>query len=125
VIEHPERIFVIDTGENSKINEPDYFKSSGWFANWFNQTMFKFEISREEEIDQQLLYLGIRPKDLSAVILTHLHLDHIDGLKYFPETKILVNKLEWEHPYGDLPRLYPSWFKPELIELDQPYASFD
>src|ERR1700709_45978 len=72
VIEHPEGIFVIDTGENANVNNKDYFKSSGWFANWFNKTMFKFRVSREQEIDEQLLKLGIRPKEVKAVLLTHL-----------------------------------------------------
>ncbi len=44
VIEHPEGIFVIDTGENTKIQTPGYFKSSGVFANWFNRAMFKFKM---------------------------------------------------------------------------------
>jgi glyoxylase-like metal-dependent hydrolase (beta-lactamase superfamily II) len=63
------------------------------FANWLNRAMFRFQISREQEIDKQLLKLNIKPKDVKAVFLTHLHLDHIDGLKHFPETKIVVNKL--------------------------------
>jgi N-acyl homoserine lactone hydrolase len=125
VVEHPEGVFVIDTGENSKVNNPDYFKSSGWFANWFNKSQFKFQVTPEDELDQQLLKLNIKPIDVKAVILTHLHLDHIDGLAYFPETKILVHKEEWEHPYGDLPKLYPAWFKPELIELNEKYETFD
>lgn len=125
VIEHPEGIFIIDTGENTNIQTPDYFKSSGVFANWLNRAMFRFKISREQEIDKQLLKLNIKPKEVKAVFLTHLHLDHIDGLKHFPETKIVVNKPEWEKPYGDLPKLYPHWFKPELIELNEQYECFD
>jgi N-acyl homoserine lactone hydrolase len=125
VIEHSEGIFIIDTGENTNIQTPDYFKCSGVFANWLNRAMFRFKISREQEIDKQLLKLNIKPKEVKAVLLTHLHLDHIDGLKHFPGTKIIVNKLEWEKPYGDLPKLYPHWFKPELIELNEQYECFD
>ncbi len=33
--------------------------------------------------------------------------------------------MEWEKPHGDLPKLYPDWFKPDLIELNEPYACFD
>jgi N-acyl homoserine lactone hydrolase len=69
--------------------------------------------------------LHIDIQNIKAVILTHLHLDHIDGLKYFPSTPILVNKYEWEKPYGDLPKLYPSWFKPSLIELDEKLGVFE
>jgi N-acyl homoserine lactone hydrolase len=125
VIEHPEGIYIIDTGVNANINNPNYFNSSGVFANWLNTTMFRFTIIREQEIDKQLLNLQINSQDVRAIILTHLHLDHVDGLKHFPNIKIIVNKIEWENPFGDLPKLYPNWFKPELIELKEGYQNFD
>ena len=125
IIEHPEGIFVIDTGENANVNDPGYFKSSGMFANWFDTTQFKFEVKVEEEIGSQLNDLDIPIEKIKAVILTHLHLDHIDGLKYFPSTPVIVNKKEWEKPFGDLPKLYPSWFKPQLVELNQKYDVFE
>jgi len=125
VIEHPEGVFVIDTGENADVNNPGYFKSSGIFANWFDTTQFKFEVPREEEIGPQLNGLGIPIEKVNSVVLTHLHLDHIDGLRYFPSTPIIVNKREWERPYGDLPKLYPSWFKPKLVELNERFEVFE
>jgi N-acyl homoserine lactone hydrolase len=125
IIEHPEGIFVIDTGENANVNDPGYFKSSGFFANWFDTTQFKFKVAREEEIDKQLQSLGIPVEKIKAVILTHLHLDHVDGLRHFPQTPVIVNKTEWQRPFGDLPKLYPSWFKPVLVELKDKYNVFD
>jgi glyoxylase-like metal-dependent hydrolase (beta-lactamase superfamily II) len=125
IIEHPEGIFVIDTGENADVNNPGYFKSSGMFANWFDTTQFKFKVNRQEEIGPQLSSLGIPIKKIRAVVLTHLHLDHIDGLKYFPATPIIVSKKEWERPFGDLPKLYPSWFKPTLVELSEQFDVFE
>jgi len=125
VIEHPEGIFVIDTGENANVTDKDYFKSSGIFANWFDTTQFKFQVEPAEEIGPQLQQLNIDINNVKAVILTHLHLDHIDGLKYFPSTEIIVNRYESEKPYGDLPKLYPSWFKPTLIELDEKLEMFE
>ena len=125
VVEHPERIFVIDTGENADVNNPGYFKSSGFFANWFDTTQFKFEVKPDEEIGPQLERLHVSNDTIKSVILTHLHLDHIDGLKYFPKNDILVNKHEWEKPFGDLPKLYPTWFKPTLVELNERYDVFN
>jgi glyoxylase-like metal-dependent hydrolase (beta-lactamase superfamily II) len=123
VIEHPERIFIIDTGENADVNNPDYFDSSGIFSKWFNRSTFKFEVSREQEIDKQIRKLNINPGD-ATVILTHLHLDHIDGLQFFPGSNVIVHQLEWERPYGDLPKLYPQWFRPTLINLNETYDCF-
>ncbi|MEM8909352.1 MAG: MBL fold metallo-hydrolase [Bacteroidota bacterium] len=64
--------------------------------------------------------LGIEIPAIKSVILSHLHLDHIDGLKYFSDTPIIVNQLEWDKPDGDLPQLYPQWFVPQKVKLDQP-----
>jgi len=125
IIEHPEGVFVIDTGENADVNKPGYFRSSGMFANWFDTTQFRFKVERDEEIGPQLDQLNIPLEKIKAVVLTHLHLDHIDGLKYFPATPIIVNKKEWERPFGDLPKLYPSWFKPILVDLAEPYDVFE
>ena len=125
VIEHPEGVFLIDSGAHSKINNDDYFKKSGFFAHWFNRKYFKFQINREQEIDQQLLRLSLSSKNIQAIILTHLHIDHTDGLSHFPDTKVLVSKVEWDQPSGHLPKLYPPWFKPELISYEQKYKCFD
>jgi N-acyl homoserine lactone hydrolase len=125
IIEHPEGIFVIDTGESAQVSKPGYFKSSGMFANWFDTTQFKFKVDPQEEIGPQLNALDIPIKKIRAVILTHLHLDHIDGLKYFPSTPIIVNRREWEKPFGDLPKLYPAWFKPDLVDLSEQFEVFE
>jgi N-acyl homoserine lactone hydrolase len=125
IIEHPEGVFVIDTGENANVSDPGYFKSSGIFANWFDTTQFKFKVDRNEEIGPQLDQLNIPSDKIKAVVLTHLHLDHIDGLKYFPTTPIIVSRKEWERPFGDLPKLYPSWFKPTRVDLDERYDVFE
>ena len=125
IVEHPEGIFLIDAGEIAAVNNKDYFRSSGFIVNWFDKSQFKFLVTRDDEIDVQLRKFNISQEKIKAVILTHLHFDHTDGIKHFPDTKIIVNKAEWKKPFGDLPNLYPSWFKPELLELNEQYDAFD
>ena len=118
VIDHPEGLFVVDTGENAKVSEPDYFKQEGLVLNYINTRSFKFKVCEEEEVGNQLERLGYQQRDISKVILTHLHLDHFDGLHYFDKTEILVNRLEWQKPSFALPSLYPKWFRPRLVDLN-------
>jgi glyoxylase-like metal-dependent hydrolase (beta-lactamase superfamily II) len=125
IIEHPEGIFIIDAGEIAEVNNKNYFKSSGIIANWFDRSQFHFSVYRKDEINNQLQKLKIPAEKISAIVLTHLHFDHTDGIKYFPSTKIIVNKDEWQKPFGDLPKLYPTWFKPELVDLNERYDVFD
>jgi len=117
VIEHPEGVFLIDTGENAHVNDEGYFKKEGIILNWINTTQFRFRVEQTEEIGFQLAHLNLSPDDVKKVILTHLHLDHIDGLKYFRNSSIFVNEYEWEHPGFALRSLYPDWFVPELVKL--------
>ena len=84
VVEAPRRNFLIDTGENANVNDAgQFYRSSGWFANWAYKSLFRFDVKREDEIDIQLQKLGIQPKDLKANIITHLHLNHTDGIQHF------------------------------------------
>jgi N-acyl homoserine lactone hydrolase len=125
VIQHPEGIFVIDTGERAEVSHPAWFKTAGSIPGWFVGTQFKFSVTRDQEIDRQLATLGLSPGEITAVILTHLHFDHTDGLYHFPAAQIRVARPEWERPFGALPKLYPSWFKPTLLELDQSIGPFE
>jgi N-acyl homoserine lactone hydrolase len=54
VVEHPEGIFIIDTGEVTVVTDKLYFRSSGLLANWFDTSQFRFSVTRADEIDQQL-----------------------------------------------------------------------
>jgi N-acyl homoserine lactone hydrolase len=122
VIEHPEGVFIIDTGEIAAVNDKDYFTSSGRFSKWVNTKRFQFDVSREEEIDRQLKQLNIDVTS-ATVILTHIHLDHIDGIKHFPQNKIIISRKEWEKPFGHLPKIIPGWLKPQLKDFDMSFQN--
>lgn len=124
VIDHPEGVFIVDTGENAKVSEKDYFKEEGPILNFINTKSFLFDVKPEDELGPQLIKLGYSEKDISSVVLTHLHLDHFDGLSYFENTNIMVNRLEWDKPSFALPSLYPDWFSPTTIELKSSNNNF-
>ncbi len=116
VIEHPEGLVVIDTGEIAAINDLDgYLAKEKWMSRFIFKQAAKFGISPQDELDRQFERIGLRTGDVSLVVLTHLHLDHSDGLKFFPKTEIIVGKTEFQHPESNMPSTYPSWFKPNAV----------
>lgn len=115
VIEHPEGVIVIDTGENAEVVNSDYFAPAGKLVAAYSKRNLKFNINKENEIGFQLHQLGIAQESIKNVVLTHLHLDHTDGIKDFPNVEILISDAEYKHPSGHLPQLLPSWFNPKRV----------
>jgi N-acyl homoserine lactone hydrolase len=48
-------------------------------------------IKREEYIDERLRQLGLSVNDISSIIISHCHWDHIGGLEFFKNTKAIKN----------------------------------
>lgn len=127
-IEHPEGVIVVDTGGAAKATEPEYFP--GWHP--YYRLSVEIEVAPEEEIGPQLRRLGIDPKEVLAVVLTHLHTDHVGGLHHFPESRIFAPERDYHLArswrgklLGYLPERWPSWFLPEPIAFkDEPLGPF-
>src|SRR5690348_8131248 len=121
VIEHPEGVIVVDTGDTARTAQKGYFPR--WHP-FLRQTADKFLISPEDEIGPQLQKLGIAPGDVCWVVLTHLHTDHAGGLHHFPRAEILVSRKEYAVArglngilQGYLPYRWPRWFNPRLVDF--------
>jgi N-acyl homoserine lactone hydrolase len=80
VIEHPEGIIVIDTGDIEASSHRSFYSHESMGTKFNLKAMSnKRNISKRDELDGQLARLGIRPDQVSKVVLTHLHGDHTDG----------------------------------------------
>lgn len=64
-----------------------------------------YGVTEESLVEQDLASLGLTPKDIDIVCLTHVHFDHVLGLSkthdetrisMFPNAKIYINKTEWD-----------------------------
>ena len=124
VIEHPEGIYLIDTGLSTEVHQPNYFKNLDIVSRYYFEKQMKFQISKEEEINRQLKKIGIAADSISKIVLTHLHIDHTGGLKYFPNTPIVVNEREWQTKDGSFPALFPPDIKIDKIKLVDKFENF-
>lgn len=128
VIEHPEGLIVIDTGETTRVSEPGYFPA--WHP-YFKLGVREW-VDSNQEIGPQLKELGFSPRDVRWVVMTHMHTDHAGGLAHFPDSEILISRVEFQtaggfmgQVRGYLPHRWPKWLKPRLVELEsKAFGSF-
>lgn len=128
VIEHPEGVIVVDTGETARVSEPGYFPR--WHP--YYRVAVRESVGPEEEIGPQLRRLGMKPGDVRWLVMTHLHTDHAGGLHHFPESEILVTRTEYAAARGlrgklrgYLPHRWPAWFAPRFVDFhDEPLGPF-
>jgi glyoxylase-like metal-dependent hydrolase (beta-lactamase superfamily II) len=123
LLKTPAGNYLVDTGESTSFYDPDHFPNKE--EGFVNRRILRIEIARENEIDAQLQSVGLHPKDIDAVLMTHLHVDHTDGIKYFPHAEFLVSAVEMGKPFGVPLSSFPSWFIPRKIKYtpsDKPFA---
>lgn len=117
VIEHPDGLIVVDTGENSRISRMDeYLANESAFTRIQFRHAARFQVEERDELDIQFSQVGLSLQDVKLVVLTHLHLDHTDGLKFFSKSEILVGANEFKHPHFNMPTTYPKWFRPNTVD---------
>jgi glyoxylase-like metal-dependent hydrolase (beta-lactamase superfamily II) len=52
---------------------------------------------------ESLARVGVKPEDITDVVLTHMHWDHADGMDLFPNARIWLQKDEYTYYTG------PAW----------------
>ncbi|KAL9068317.1 MAG: hypothetical protein Q9157_006540 [Trypethelium eluteriae] len=94
LIEHPtEGLILFETGSGK--NYPEV-----WGAP-INDVFARVDYDESQELDQQIERTGHSVKDVTMVILGHLHIDHAGGLELFRGTKvpIYVHEAELKHAF--------------------------
>ena len=121
LIDHPEGIIVVDTGETARTSEAGYFPA--WHP--YYRMALQMNVQPEDEIGVQLEHKGIAQKDVKKLVLTHFHTDHAGGLAHFPSSQILVSGSDYELArsfsgklLGYLPNRWPGWFAPTPIHFE-------
>ncbi len=57
----------------------------------------------EGDIREYLRALGLTPRDVRYIVLSHLHIDHAGALRFFPEAEIIVQLDEYRYAYHPAP----------------------
>ncbi len=120
LIEHPEGLIMVDTGESSRANDDGY-------QPWWHPFMRFCErrgVKAEEEVGALLKAKGFDPLAVKTVVMTHMHGDHAGGLPNFPNSRFVLSETENAAICaknavfnGYLTMHYPDWFKPETVDF--------
>jgi N-acyl homoserine lactone hydrolase len=103
VIEHARGLLLFDTGQDrASVTDDTYFP--GGFTGFLYDRLARFHIGEEETLTAQLATLGYIPADVDTAILSHLHEDHMGGLRELRGADLLVADAEW----AELSRLAPE-----------------
>jgi glyoxylase-like metal-dependent hydrolase (beta-lactamase superfamily II) len=57
--------------------------------------MYDIDMRPEQALPAQLEALGVDPRSVRTVVMTHLHLDHASGVSQFPNATFVVSEAEW------------------------------
>jgi glyoxylase-like metal-dependent hydrolase (beta-lactamase superfamily II) len=117
-VEHADGVILIDTGSNAGLmNLPRWHP--------YFRLAVRFDIDREQEVGVQLGRIGIAPRDVKKVVLTHMHIDHDAGLKELPYSEVFASPGEVKcasgfagQIRGYLPQRWPADFDPKPLVFD-------
>jgi glyoxylase-like metal-dependent hydrolase (beta-lactamase superfamily II) len=104
VIEHANGLILFDTGQDrASVTEAGYFPSGA--AGLLYRRLARFDIGENDTLTAQLAALGYVPADVDTAIVSHLHQDHIGGLRELTGSELLVSAAEWAELAKPAPEL--------------------
>lgn len=105
LIEHPKGLVLVDTGWHKDIRH-----HQRKHLTFFLSTMFHGRLPEGEAIDEKLKQKGFHQRDLDYVVLSHMHTDHVSGLKHVKDAKkIIVSEKEWKAANHDFGYVKTMW----------------
>ena len=116
-IEHDGVLRLVDTGETAAAR---------------NVPFARLEVTREQELPAAMAAAGLSVDDVSEVVITHAHGDHVDGLVHV-RGRVLINEAELQFASSAVARVMrrllrqplPAGFAPEPFALNGgPFGAF-
>jgi N-acyl homoserine lactone hydrolase len=121
VIEHDRGLVLFDAGQDrASLTDPNYYPASPVMRLIYRR-LARFEMGPTETVSAQLGALGYRVEDVSRVVLSHLHQDHIGGLRELTGARFVVSTTEWQAMKA--PNSEMAGFLPRHTDL--PEATWD
>lgn len=99
VMEHADGVVLFDTGADPRVaTDPDYWPTP--VTGLFMRNIFDWQITPEDNLATQLERAGYSASDVSKAVMSHLHADHVGGIRHIPQADLFVAEEAWEHMLG-------------------------
>ena len=104
VIEHAKGLVLFDTGQDrASVTDDSYFP--GGLPGIVYDRLARFHIGADETLEAQLAALGYAAADVDTALVSHLHQDHIGGIRALTAAQLLVTAAEWAQLAGFSPEV--------------------
>lgn len=107
LIEHKKGLILVDTGWSREMSPDGVYDKKAQITSLGSYLLYRInqgEIEKGAAIDEQLKAMGIEPKQLTHVVLTHLDCDHANGLRAVKDAQnILVSRDEYRYSRKKVP----------------------
>lgn len=126
LLRHPTRGWMLyDTGYAQH-----FLDATAAFPERLYGGLLPVNLPAEECLSAQLAARGIRCEEITTVIVSHYHGDHVAGLRDFPQARFIALRVESEHVLalrgkrwratvqGRLPSMLPDDFSTRLVHAD-------
>jgi len=96
VIEHSDGLVLFDTGQDrAVVTDPDYWPAG--LTGFILRRLFRFHIGPDDTLTRQLELSGYSVADVRKAVISHLHCDHIGGIREILHADLVVSSEAWEH----------------------------
>lgn len=118
LIEHPNGLVLFDSGVHPALRTDPRGRLGG------AADTFSVEMAEDQDIVSQLAKKGLRPKDITHVVQSHLHFDHAGGLEFLAHAPVYVQQAELT--FARNPPIYQrDLFVPADFEHDLDWRTLD
>jgi glyoxylase-like metal-dependent hydrolase (beta-lactamase superfamily II) len=102
LIEHDRGLVLVDTGLRPDAHDKDPREVYGDAVD-----AWPIECPPENRLDRQINNAGFQVEDITHVIVSHTHIDHVGGLYLFPQAEFYASAEDlryafWPHPFWHL-----------------------
>jgi N-acyl homoserine lactone hydrolase len=104
VIEHNRGLVIFDTGQDrASVTDPDYYPKG--LPGALYRRLGYVTIGATDTLSAGLAHLGYDIDQVRVAVISHLHQDHIGGLRDLRHADIVVSREEWDTLGGRSPEL--------------------